>query len=49
MEPALAKAAAGLDRPVLLMDGRALAFADASFDTCVLIEVIEHVRISICS
>lgn len=44
MEPELAKAAAGLERPVLLMDGRALGFADASFDTCVLIEVIEHVR-----
>ena len=43
MESELAEAAVALGRPVLLMDGRALAFADVSFDTCVLVEVIEHV------
>lgn len=37
------KAAGALGRPVFLMDGRALAFRDAAFDTCLLIEAIEHI------
>jgi 2-polyprenyl-3-methyl-5-hydroxy-6-metoxy-1,4-benzoquinol methylase len=37
------RAAVALGRPVLLMDGRALGFADQTFDTCLLLEVIEHV------
>lgn len=38
-----ASGAEALGRPVLLMDGRRLAFPDAAFDTCLLIEVIEHI------
>lgn len=37
------KAAGSLGRPICLMDGRALAFRDAAFDTCILIESIEHI------
>mgnify|MGYP002260222198 CR=1 FL=1 len=36
-------AAGAIGRPVFLMDGRALAFRDAAFDTCLLIEAIEHI------
>ena len=39
----VARAAAALGRPVFIMDGRALAFRDGTFETCLLIEVIEHV------
>lgn len=37
------RAAGTLGRPVFLMDGRALAFRDAAFDTCILVESIEHI------
>jgi len=42
--PGVARAAAARGRSVLVMDARALAFRDATFDTCLLIEVIEHIH-----
>lgn len=43
IEAELVRAAVALGRPVLLMDGQALSFADQTVDTCLLVEVIEHV------
>ena len=44
IEAGLVRAAVALGRPVLLMDGRVLSFDDQTIDTCLLIEVIEHVH-----
>lgn len=44
IEAGLVRGAVALGRPVLLMDGRVLSFDDQTIDTCLLIEVIEHVH-----
>jgi len=43
LDESIARAAAGLGRPVMLMDGVSLAWKARSFDTCILIDVIEHI------